>query len=172
MPMWKEDNRALFAQCLDGLEQHPLVRQMQTISQHAKGVSCYDHCMFVAYLSFLMCRRMGLDYRAAARAGLLHDLYLQHWEDTSVGRLRRLVVHPHLALENAQVFGLSEKEADIIVKHMWPLTPALPRYAESYVVSTADKIAASVEMMHLVRPLGVGRNLAVLAAAEMMAVRI
>lgn len=163
--MWNEENRALFAQCLEGLEQHPMVRQMKDIGQHAKDVNCYDHSLFVAYLSFLMCRRMGLDFRAAARAGLLHDLYLQHWDETDVSRLRRLVVHPHLALENAQMFGLSDMEADIIVKHMWPLTPALPRYAESFVVSTADKLAACLEMLHLVRPFGVRRNLAALAAA-------
>ena len=38
---WKEENRALFAACLNGLE--PMVRAMDAIPQHVKGVSCYDH---------------------------------------------------------------------------------------------------------------------------------
>ena len=94
-----------------------------------------------------------------ARAGLLHDLYLQKWEETDVGRFRRLVIHPQLALENARAFGLSPMEEDIIGKHMWPLTAPLPYYKESYMVSLADKICAALEMAHLYGLLGVRRNL-------------
>lgn len=156
---WKEENRALFAACLNGLEDEPMVRAMDAIPQHVKGVSCYDHCLFVAYVGFTLCRIFGLDYRAAARAGLLHDLYLQKWEETDVGRFRRLVIHPQLALENARAFGLSPMEEDIIGKHMWPLTAPLPYYKESYMVSLADKICATLEMAHLYGLLGVRRNL-------------
>ena len=160
IPMqWKEENRALFAACLNGLEDEPIVRAMDAIPQHVKGVSCYDHCLFVAYVGFTLCRIFGLDYRAAARAGLLHDLYLQKWEETDVGRFRRLVIHPQLALENARAFGLSPMEEDIIGKHMWPLTAPLPYYKESYMVSLADKICAALEMAHLYGLLGVRRNL-------------
>lgn len=162
---WREENRALFAACLDGLENDPTVRAMQTIPQHVKGVSCYDHSLFVAYVGFTLCRACGLDYRAAARAGLLHDLYLQRWEETNVGRLRRLTLHPRLALQNARAFGLSPMEEDIIGKHMWPLTAALPRYREAYLVSLADKLCALAEMAHLYGPLGVRRNLGACAAA-------
>ena len=140
---WKEENRALFAACLNGLEDEPMVRAMDAIPQHVKGVSCYDHCLFVAYVGFTLCRIFGLDYRAAARAGLLHDLYLQKWEETDVGRFRRLVIHPQLALENARAFGLSPMEEDIIGKHMWPLTAPLPYYKESYIclLYTSDRAA-------------------------------
>lgn len=163
---WKEENRAQFAACLDGLENDPTVCEMRTIQQHAKGISCYDHSLFVAYVAFLMCRACGLDYRAAARGGLLHDLYLQHWEETDVGRFRRLVLHPHLALENARAFGLSPLEENIIVRHMWPLTITPPRYREAYLVSLADKLCATAEMLHLYGPLGVRRNLECLQNAD------
>lgn len=164
--MWREKNRALYAQCLQGLEHDPLVMQMRAIPQHVKGVSCYDHCLFVSYLGFTFCRLLGLDYRAAARAGLLHDLYLQHWEETDVGRWQRLVIHPQLALENARAFGLTLREEDIIGTHMWPLTHPRPGYAESYVVSMADKLAATLEMLHLFAALGVRRNLALLTRRQ------
>ncbi len=156
---WREENRALFAACLDGLENDPLVREMQRIPQHAKGVSCYDHSMFVAYVGFTLCRIFGLDYRAAARGGLLHDLYLKRWEETNIGRFRRLIVHPRMALENARVFHLSALEEDIIGSHMWPLTPTLPRWRESYLVGLADKLCAIAEMAHLYGRLGVRRNI-------------
>jgi uncharacterized protein len=55
----------------------------------------------------LRCAAFSAGLPAAARAGLLHDLYLQKWEETDVGRFRRLVIHPQLALENARAFGLS-----------------------------------------------------------------
>ncbi|MEG1068571.1 MAG: HDIG domain-containing protein [Ruthenibacterium sp.] len=166
--MWKSTHRALFDACLAGLENDDAVMSMRDIPQHVKGVSCYDHCMFVSYLSFTFCRMLGLDYRAAARAGLLHDLYLQHWEDTDVGRFERLWLHPHLALQNAKVFDLSDKEADIIVKHMWPLTRPLPAFKESYLVSAADKIAATLEMAHLFRVLGIRKNILLLGAPQLL----
>lgn len=150
--MWCE-HRALFAACLGGLERDPMVEQMRDIPQHAQGISCYDHSLYVAYVAFTLCRLCHCDYRAAARGGMLHDLYLQHWEETDVGTLERLWLHPQLALENARAFDLCAKEEDIIVKHMWPLTHALPRYKESFLVSLADKLCATVEMLHLARPL-------------------
>ena len=142
---WKEENRALFAACLNGLEDEPMVRAMDAIPQHVKGVSCYDHCLFVAYVGFTLCRIFGLDYRAAARAGLLHDLYLQKWEETDVGRFRRLVIHPQLALENARAFGLSPMEEDIIGKHMWPLTIIPPTCREAWIVNSADTFISLME---------------------------
>ena len=51
------------------------------------------------------------------------------------------------------------KEKEIIRKHMWPLTAPLPYYKESYMVSLADKICATLEMAHLYGLLGVRRNL-------------
>ena len=156
----------MFAECLEGLERDKTVMQMRDNFQHAKGYSCYDHCIFVAYMGFTMCRALGLDYRAAARAGLLHDLYLANWHDTSVGNFKRLWVHPHIALDNAsQRIDLSEKEADIIVKHMWPLTAPLPAYRESWLVSLADKVCACIEMTHLTRPLNIKNNIIALTVS-------
>ena len=162
--MWREENRKLFFECLNNLHLEYPVRTMQAFPQHSGGVSCYDHCLLVSYLGFTFCRALGLDYRAAARAGLLHDLYLQDWSETSVSRFRRLFVHPHMALENAMHYGLSQREQEIIEKHMWPLTPRPPRYAETYLVGLADKIAACLEMVRLYRPLGFGRRVCALAA--------
>ena len=149
--MLNEKDRAAFLELVGPLLQEADVQEMRDFSQHAEGISCYDHSLFVSYLSFLMAKRLGLDYRAAARGGLLHDLHLCHWEDTDVGRARRLVLHPLLAVQNAEKFGLNDMERDIIVKHMWPLTRPLPRYRESFVVSLADKICATAEMLHLYR---------------------
>lgn len=163
--MWREENRAAFLACLNDLEKDPFVRRLQQYQQHTAATTRYDHCLCVAYFSFTLCRRLGWDYRAAARGGLLHDLYLDRWEGSENGTLSRWRTHPRAALENARRYGLSAREEDIIVKHMFPLTPELPRYRESYVVSLADKLAAALEKTHLATPLGIRKSCRLIALA-------
>lgn len=157
--MRNAENRAHFAAIIDDLLQDEDVQSMQTLPQHGKACNCYEHSLYVAYLSFLICRKFNLDYVAAARGGLLHDFYLCDWRETSHG-LRRLWAHPYMALENAKrKYRLSAKEEDIIVKHMWPLTRPLPRHKESFVVSMADKLCALLEMSHLCKLVKVRKHL-------------
>lgn len=163
--MWREENRELFLDCLNDLDKDPFVCQLRQYRQHTACTSRYDHCLCVAYFSFIMCRRLGLDYRAAARGGMLHDLYLAQWPGSENGALSRWRTHPRAALENARRYGLSPVEEDIIAKHMFPLTAERPCYGESYVVSLADKLAAVLEKTHLVRPLGIRKSCRALAAA-------
>ena len=48
--------------------------------------------------------------------------------------------HPGAALKNAeQDFDLSDRERDIIKKHMFPLTLTPPAFKESFLVSLVDK---------------------------------
>ena len=44
-------------------------------------------------------------------------------------------------------FNLNEKERDIILKHMFPLTVKPPRFKESYIVMLADKYCAVYETL-------------------------
>lgn len=121
------------------------VQKMKQYRQHY-DTSTYEHCFYVAYLSYKICKKLGLDYTSAARAGMLHDLFLYDWRNSR--KLLKLdgfhaFVHPKIALENAsKLFTLTKKEQDIIVKHMWPLTLRFPRYPESYIVTLVDKYSA------------------------------
>ncbi|MCX7678842.1 MAG: hypothetical protein N2316_06450 [Spirochaetes bacterium] len=112
--------------------------------------SIYDHARRVSYVSYKICKVLNLDYRAAARGGLLHDFFLYDWRTHTEPELasNKLhgIHHPRIALKNSEKqFLLSEKEKDIIVKHMWPLTLTPPRYRESYVVTFVDKYLSSAE---------------------------
>ena len=148
--MWSFNAKAEFAECISELIDHPLVQSMDAVKHHVHKVTCLDHCLFVSYVGFVMAKKLNLDYRAVARAGLLHDLYLCDWSKTNVSRFRRLLIHPGMALENASCFELSALERDIISKHMWPVTLwQVPSYRESVVVNIADKLCATVEFMHL-----------------------
>ena len=50
-------------------------------------------------------------------------------------------------MNTQKYFNLSEKEIDIIKSHMFPLYTSIPKYAESWVVSTVDKIVGTFEFM-------------------------
>lgn len=156
--MWKIENRIEFEEIIEDLIQDPEVLSMQDLPQHSKHINCLEHSIYVAYVTFLFCRRWNLDYVAATRAALLHDFALVNWETSDMG-IKRLWQHPKMALKNAtERYDLSEMQQDIIVKHMWPLTISPPRHKESFVVSMADKICAVAEMSHLIRVLKVKKN--------------
>ena len=61
--------------------------------------------------------------------------------------------------------GLTEREANAILTHMFPLSAHLPRCREAAVVNIADKLCATVEVVHLYRTRFIQRRLPVPAMA-------
>lgn len=124
------------------------VRKMREYRQHY-DVSCFFHCLFVSYNSYLICKKHKLDYKSAARAGMLHDLFLYDWhvKKKEIGRKGfHAFTHSKKAYENAiEIFELNDKEKDIIKKHMWPVTIKIPKYKESFIVTYVDKCLAIYE---------------------------
>jgi len=140
-------NRLCFVSCVADLLATPQVQSMRCLPHHP-GVSCFEHSIFVAYVAFRLARRWGLDWRAAARGGLLHDLYLYRWNDRTAHPGNQCLDHPVFALRNAEALTtLTDKERNIILAHMWPLAVHLPRSREAWVVSLADKLCATAEVM-------------------------
>jgi len=142
----KNDSSFEYESIIADLVLNPTVQQMQNFRQHY-DTSCFEHCKNVSYYSYLICKKYGLDYKAAARAGMLHDLFLYDWRKRENGRKGlHAFRHPKVALENAsKLFDLNKKEQDIILKHMWPITIKLPRYKESYIITFVDKYCAIQE---------------------------
>ncbi len=137
--------------CVKDMIEHDAVRSMRRFNQH-RGVDCLEHSLNVSFKSYLICRRFGLDYRSAARGGLLHDFFLYDWHtENPYGGLHGFR-HPKIAAINAsRHFTLNKKEQDVIRKHMWPLTPALPKHLESLVVLLVDKFCCVREALPLRR---------------------
>ena len=148
--MYYDVNIRCFVNCVRDLLDSPEVQSMRALPHHP-GTSCYEHSVFVAYVSFRLARRWGLDYRAAARAGLLHDLYLYDARNKPAYYGNQCFAHPVAALKNAWALcgSLTPMEANIIISHMWPLSRRMPRYKESLVVNLADKLCATAEVSHL-----------------------
>jgi uncharacterized protein len=133
--------------CVIDLINNPAVRSMEKFIQHS-DLSCFEHSINVSYNSYLICRRLGLDYEAAARGSLLHDFFLYDWHIKRTQKGLHGFTHPYAALENAnKYFSLNDVEKDIIVKHMWPLTLKLPKYKEALIVCFVDKYCAFMEVI-------------------------
>ena len=53
---------------------------------HHKSGTRFDHSLYVAYRSYRFAKKMGWDSRAAARGGLLHDLFFYDWRGRRLPR--------------------------------------------------------------------------------------
>lgn len=139
-------NNEEFNSIIQDIVQNDTVQQMKNYRQHFE-TTCFDHCQTVSYYAYKMCKFFKCDYKSAARAGMLHDLFLYDWRKPRPdGKGWHAYRHPRTALNNAmKIFDLNKIEQDAILKHMWPLTIPLPRYKESFIITLADKYATFLE---------------------------
>lgn len=143
----REHMSPAFFEAIEDLYNRPEVQGLSIYEQHL-DIDRLQHITSVAYISFLTCRRLGLDYRTAARGAILHDLFYYDWREKDSSHRPHGYLHPGFALKNArELTTLSKMEEDIIIKHMWPLTIRPPRYRESFIVSMADKYCATWELI-------------------------
>lgn len=143
----ENDTKAVtYRDCVAGILDNDEVNMLDDFKHH-HFTTRLQHSLNVSYYSYCLCRRLGWDYRSAARAGLMHDLYF--FENTSIdGNGQKLLKnHPFDALRNSErIFELNDIEKDAIVNHMWPCSSLnRPRYRESLAVSFSDKLCAVME---------------------------
>ena len=69
----REHMSPAFFEAIEDLYNRPEVQGLSIYEQHL-DIDRLQHITSVAYISFLTCRRLGLDYRTAARGAILHDL--------------------------------------------------------------------------------------------------
>lgn len=119
-------------------------KKSRSIRHHVKS-NTFDHSVKVAYLCYLHQKRFKSKIRLneLLRGALLHDFYLYERPVHSKNRKLHGFRHPGVALKNANVYfpDLSPIEADIINRHMFPLTPIPPKTREGWLVCFYDKIA-------------------------------
>ena len=94
-----------YLDCVRDILDHPVFQSMDEYIQHG-NTTCKEHCMRVSYVSYRLCRRFGGNWRSAARAGLLHDLFLYDWHTHAkeTGHRFHGFTHPRTALENARKY--------------------------------------------------------------------
>lgn len=145
----KKDWKQEYYQEVKDLLEVPIVLEMKKYPHHC-ATSCYQHCINVSYYNYLICRRFGLNARAAARAGLLHDLFLYDWREHTkkTGDHFHAMTHPRKAYEKAsEHFQLNSLEKEMILKHMWPLTVIPPTSWEAFIIGMVDKYCGLCEII-------------------------
>lgn len=130
----------------------------QLTRQHIQHgtVTVNAHCISVAKHSLMLADKLKVSYhrRELIRGALLHDYFLYDWHDKDHVNPLKLhgFFHPGRALENAtRDFQLTEREKDIIRKHMWPMTIIPPMCREAWIVTAADKWVSLMETLRIVK---------------------
>lgn len=128
----------------------------QMTRQHIQHgtVTVNAHCINVAKHSLMLAEKLGIRYEAREliRGALLHDYFLYDWHDKDHINPFKLhgFFHPGRALKNAtRDFELTEREKDIIRKHMWPMTIIPPMCREAWIVTAADKWVSLLETLRI-----------------------
>ena len=141
---------------------HPIFLETRDFVHHGSQNTVYDHSVATAQTAFALARRFGLSsagIRSVTRAALLHDFFGYDWHSdwfqsyrSQFSGWRRILhmhafVHGSIAAERAhQHFGLTARQRNAIVSHMFPLALSLPRSGEAWILTLADKIVATREM--------------------------
>lgn len=130
--------------------------------QHG-NMTVNNHCMNVAKYSLMISEKLRIrcSERELIRGALLHDYFLYDWHSPEHVPLYKLhgLYHPGTAYRNAsKEYELTSREADIIRKHMWPLTIVPPMCREAWIVTTADKWCSLLETLHIHKGHGAQKN--------------
>ena len=124
------------------------VWDMQKYIQHG-SISCLEHSFVVSYYSFTLVRklRMSCDERSLVRGALLHDIFYMTGMRQRIGT--DCMAFATLFCESQCIarFSISEREQEIIRKHMWPLTVIPPMCREAWVVNAVDTASGIVEVL-------------------------
>lgn len=133
---------------IDDIIQNEHFLEIMNVRHH--GITRYNHSLRVSYYTFLITKKLKLNYIEATRAALLHDFFTDETDD--MGGFKALTSHPKIALKNAKkYFDISKLQEDIILKHMFPITLEFPKYRESVIVDIVDDIASVYERTYSFR---------------------
>ncbi|MDD2504790.1 MAG: HD domain-containing protein [Bacilli bacterium] len=109
------------------------------------GLTRYEHSIRVAKQTYILSKKLNIDYISATRAALLHDFFLND-DFGEIKGIKKGTTHPKIALENSKKhFNLNKKEEEAILSHMFPLTLVPPLSLEGAVLSLTDKGTALYE---------------------------
>ena len=119
--------------------------------QHG-DTSVYSHCVAVAYVSLWFSYRLHISVskQSLLMGAFLHDYFLYDWHENDPSHRLHGFTHPKRALINATAdWNLSDRTQNIILRHMFPLTPVPPACREAWLVCLADKVCALAETLHM-----------------------
>ena len=140
-------NKEEFENIIKDIKENETVNLMKNYRQHF-NTSCYEHCYNASYYCFLIAKKLHWDYKSVARAAMLHDLFLYDWRKKDNNRKGlHAFTHGNTACQNAcKLFDLTEKEQNIIKRHMFPVTLIPPKSKEGLLLTLIDKYCGLIEI--------------------------
>ena len=140
-------NREEFENIIKDIKENETVNLMKNYRQHF-NTSCYEHCYNASYYCFLIAKKLHWDYISVTRAAMLHDLFLYDWRKRENNRKGlHAFTHGNTACQNAcKLFNLTEKEQNIIKRHMFPVTLIPPKSKEGLLLTLIDKYCGLIEI--------------------------
>ncbi len=121
---------------------------------HHENRSVYYHSLMVSYISYKIAKKVKLNYKDAAIAGLLHDFYYKDWQEnrrkTSILKAHGFT-HANEALENSKLYFpklIDKKVENSIKRHMFPLNFIPPIYLEGWIICFIDKYCSFEVFKH------------------------
>lgn len=140
------EEKAEFYFLVNQIIRHKEFQKRKKYQHHEESV--YQHCYQVAKITFRVARKLGMDYQRATIGAILHDFYYEDWQKNKKRKpFFKLhgFAHPGEAKHNAAYYfpeQVDKKVANIIERHMFPLTPKPPLYPESWLVCIIDKFVS------------------------------
>lgn len=96
---WRNDPEYL--SIVEDLLAQPAVKKLANYTQHHHS-NRLQHSIAVSYDSYRIAKKLHLDYRSTARAGLLHDMFYYDWRTKKFDLGTHAFIHPRVALRNAE----------------------------------------------------------------------
>lgn len=122
--------------------------------EHHFNESVYDHVLRVSFDCYNIGKKLKLDYKALAIAGLLHDFYDKPWQD-NFEKTKFFEMHGFVHAEEARLNAkkhfphlMNKKIESMIQTHMFPLNIRLPKYKESWILTLVDKVDSMEFLLH------------------------
>lgn len=127
---------------------NPEFDKLKLYSHH--GITRHEHCLRVAYYTYVVSKTLHLRYVDATRAALLHDFFTD--EVSELKAFSRYRNHPKYALINSKkYYEINKLQENIILRHMFPVTFIPPKYIESWIVDIIDDISAVYDKIYSTR---------------------
>lgn len=151
--MLKNNYQEEFLNIINPIITHEEFLKRKEFMHHGK-TTVFDHSMKVAYRAYKIAKKLKLNYKDAAIAGILHDFYYKPWQslDRNTPLLKKHgFVHGNEASINSLKYFpslVNDEILDAIKKHMFPLTITPPKYKLGWVLTLADKIESMEVIFH------------------------
>ena len=99
--------------------------------------SVYEHSIYVATTCMKIVNKFNLKVNedSLVKGALLHDYFLYDWHVSDKSH----------RLHAKRDFGLNKIEENMILSHMFPMGPKIPKHKESWILTIADKYCATRE---------------------------